>query len=302
MALYFALAVLASTLLTSGLLMMKSRAAALPVAAGARIPSAILAWIRDPMWSGGLLIQTAGYGLYIAALTGAPVSIVSVMMQGGIALFVLFAVVILGERAAPREWAGIGAIVAAMLLLGLSLTAGQAQGALDGRSLLEFSALLAALALLPMSAARLKRNGAAAAIFSGVAFGLGALYTKALSGDFLVRPGCEIALRLATDPYVYYAVIANITGIVMLQNAFHATRGIIAAPLSSALSNLVPIAGGIIAFGERLPAEPLPAAMRILSFALTIAAATLIAGTRDGAISPHPAQAPRTTAAHAAPE
>jgi len=291
MALYFILAVLASTLLTGGLLMMKTRADALPAATGARMLSAILAWIRDPMWLGGLLVQTAGYSLYIAALSGAPVSIVSVMMQGGIALFVVFAVVILGERAAPREWAGICAIIAGMLLLALSLAAGQAQGALDERALLALSAALVALSLMPMCAPRLKHNGAAAAIFSGVAFGLGALYTKALTVDFLARPAIALALRVATDPYVYYAVIANIAGIVMLQNSFHAARGIIAMPLSSALSNLVPIVGGIIAFGERLPPQPVPAVMRIASFALTIAAATLIAGSRDAAVSPRPPRA-----------
>ena len=51
-------------------------------------------------------------------------------------------------------------------------------------------------------------------------------------------------------------------------------------PLSGALSNIVPIAGGMIAFGERLPAGSIAAAMRVGAFALTIAAGALLAGSR----------------------
>ena len=54
MAFYLALSVAASALLALGLLMMKSRAAELPLAHGAQIPAAILAWCRDPIWIGGL--------------------------------------------------------------------------------------------------------------------------------------------------------------------------------------------------------------------------------------------------------
>jgi len=66
----------------------------------------------------------------------------------------------------------------------------------------------------------------------------------------------------------------------MLQNSFHSARGIIAMPLSGALSNIVPIAGGMIVFGERLPAGSMAAAMRVGAFALTIAAGALLAGSR----------------------
>jgi drug/metabolite transporter (DMT)-like permease len=277
----------ASTLLAGGLLMMKSRSEALPAATGRGTLRALVAWIRDPTWLGGLFIQALGYALYIAALSGAPVSIVAVMMQGGIALFVLFAVVILGERAAAREWLGIGAILAGMALLAVSLPAGEDVGALDPRALLALSVVLVAMSLVPMGAQRLKRNGAAAAIFSGIAFGLGGLFTKAMTDDFMAREGVAIALRIASNPYVYLACVANTVGIIMLQNSFHDARGIIAMPLSSALSNLVPIAGGMIAFGERLPAQHLAAALRIAAFALTIVAGGLLAGSRASSALAH---------------
>ena len=281
MILYLALAMVSSALLALGLLMMKARSDHLPVAAGANVVGAIVAWIRDPMWIGGLGVQTVGWALYVIAVSQAPVSMVAVMMQGGIALFVVGSVLILGERARLREWIGIGAIVFGMVMLTLSLPSGHAGGSLQPNTLLALTAVLILAGFAPMNVERLKDSGAAAAIFSGVAFGLGGLFTKAMTDTFLGDDAGPVALRIATNPYVYGVIVTNIAGIVMLQNSFHSARGIIAMPLSSALSNLVPIAGGMLAFGERLPADGAAAAMRVGAFALTIAAGVLLAGSRE---------------------
>jgi drug/metabolite transporter (DMT)-like permease len=255
----------------------------LPKAAGWGIFSAVLAWVRDPMWMGGIAVQTLGYATYVGALSGAPVSMVAVMMQGGIAMFVVFAIAFLGERAAPREWIGIGAIVAGMMLLGLSLSAGAPSGTISPIRLAETTVALVLISTIPMARGRLRDSGIMAAVVSGLAFGLGSLYTKAMTNDYLARPGVELVVRIAADPYVYGAVVANVSGVVLLQNAFHSARGIVALPISSALSNLVPIAGGIIAFGEFLPTDHFAAGLRIGAFGLTVAASALLAGTGDPA-------------------
>src|SRR5580692_11065538 len=91
----------ASVLFALGLLMMKSRAGALPIARGRNTLRAVTAWILDPIWIGGL------------------------------AVFVLLTVVFLGERARVWEWLGIATFVAAALMLAASLDAGTAPGALD---------------------------------------------------------------------------------------------------------------------------------------------------------------------------
>src|SRR5438105_4060868 len=154
--------------------MMKSRGEALPAAEGVRIPRAVLQWFSDPVWLGGLLCETLGYVLYFAALAYAPVSLVAVMMQGGIAAFVLVAIMFLHEGASRAEAAGIA-------------------------------------------------------------------------------------------------------GLVLLQNSFHWARGIIAMPLSSAVSNLVPIIGGIVAFGESLPSNRIAAVLRAAAFTLTVISGVLLA-------------------------
>ena len=146
MLIYLVLGFLASTLMALGLLIMKSRATSLPDARGTRVVSGVIAWLRDPRWTAGMCVQIAGWAMYVTAVSQAPISMVAVMMQGGIALFVIFSVVVLGERARPAEWAGIVAIVVGMILLSMSLSAGASQGAIDGRVVIAFSIALAMVA------------------------------------------------------------------------------------------------------------------------------------------------------------
>jgi len=272
------LGLLASLLLAVGLMMMKVRAQALPMARGRGTFSAVMAWIRDPVWIGGLAVQTAGYALYMVALAGAPVSMVEVAMQGGIALFVVLAVALLGERARIWEWLGIGTFLVAALMLAGSLEAGAVQSPVDIGALALTSVIAAAITLALLVVPALRHNGAATAIASGIALGFASLYTKPLADRLASAPDlAAVAAALLASPYTYLMIVSNVAGLVMLQNSFAMGRGIIAMPLSSAVSNVIPIAGGMAVFGERLPADPFAAAMRAGAFVLTIAASAALA-------------------------
>ncbi|MBV8773877.1 MAG: hypothetical protein JO166_16350 [Deltaproteobacteria bacterium] len=269
---------LASVMLAAGLAIMKSRAGALPAAQGTATVRAIVRWISDLPWLLGLLVETAGSLLYFAALAEAPVSLVAVMMQGGIAVFVAIAIVFLHERANAAEAAGIFGIILAMVLLALSLDNAPPRDQLDSLALGAVSVVTLIGTAILCSANRLRRNGAAPAIASGVAFGLSTLYTKALAEIFVTHSGSRIAIAMAASPWLYLMISSNIGGLVLLQNSFHWARGIIAMPLSSAVSNLVPIIGGIVAFDEKLPSDKGSALLRVAAFMLTILASLLVAG------------------------
>jgi hypothetical protein len=279
--LYLLLAILASSLMALGLIMMKSRSANLPVAAGSNVVGAVITWIRDPVWLGGIAVQSAGWVCYVIAVAGAPVSAVAVMMQGGIALFVITSVIVLHERATPREWIGIGTIAMAMVMLTLSLGGAAGEDTFNPTALIAFSVLLAVAALAPMAIARLNTSGVAIAILSGVAFGLGAMMTKSMTLEFAASAATSIVVRVVLNPYLYAMLAANMAGMILLQNSFHSARAIIAMPLSGAMSNIVPIVGGMLVFSERLPADPIAAAMRLAAFALTIVAGALLAGAGE---------------------
>jgi hypothetical protein len=169
-----------------------------------------------------------------------------------------------------------------MALMGLSLSAGTEQSPTANNAMAILSALLLAAGLVPYLASRLHRNGIAAAIFSGVMFGLASLYTKGMTDYYLLAGTPAVSSRILANPYVYAMILTNIAGLVALQNSFAAVRGIIAMPLSTALSNIVPIAGAGVVFGEHLPHAPWPAAMRIAAFGLTIAGSALLTNPIEG--------------------
>jgi drug/metabolite transporter (DMT)-like permease len=279
-----ALGLAASLLLAFGLMMMKVRAGKLPIARGRGTFGAVMAWIRDPVWIGGLAVQTTGFALYMLALVDTPVSMMAVAMQGGIALFVVLAVVFLGERARLSEWLGIGAVVGAATMLAGSLGAGAAETPLRTGSLAIASAAALAITLALLLAQRLRQRGAANAIASGIALGFASLYTKPLAERLAAAPDlAALAPILLASPYTYLMIVTNVAGLVMLQNSFAMGRGIIAMPISSAISNVIPIAGGITVFGETLPGEPFAAAMRAGAFVLTIVASAALAAGDLGA-------------------
>jgi hypothetical protein len=172
----------------------------------------------------------------------------------------------------------------AALMLGGSLGAGAVQSPVDIVALAITSVIAGGIALALLIAPALRRNGAAAAIASGIALGFASLYTKPLADRLAGSPDlAALAAGLLANPYTYLAIVTNVAGLVMLQNSFALGRGIIAMPLSSAISNVIPIAGGIAVFGERLPSEPFAAAMRAGAFALTIAASAALAAGDLGA-------------------
>lgn len=278
LALKLTLGLIASLMLAAGLTMMKARADALPIARWRGMLRAILAWLCDPVWLGGLSVQMAGYALYMVAQAGAPVSMMAVAMQGGVAFFVLLAVILLGERARIWEWIGIGVFVAAALMLAGSLGAGAAQSPPDVMRLLLSSLTGTAIASLLLLTPRLRQNGAAVAIASGIALGFASLYAKPLADRLAGAADLSaLARSLLVNPYCYLTIAANVAGLVMLQNSFAMARGIIAMPLSSAMSNVVPIIGGMAIFGEGLPHDSSAAAMRLGAFALTIVTSAALA-------------------------
>jgi hypothetical protein len=173
--------------------------------------------------------------------------------------------------------------VAALMLAG-SLEAGALQSPVKVGALAIFSAAAVATTLALLVPQGLRQSGAATAIASGIALGFASLYSKPLADRLTGAPDLTaFAAIVLASPYTYLAIVTNVAGLVMLQNSFAMGRGIIAMPLSSAISNVIPIAGGIVAFGERLPDDPFAAAMRAGAFVLTIVASAALAAADLGA-------------------
>lgn len=258
------LAILASASLTVGLYLMKRAADRLPSLQGGWHVPAWLAFIRDAEWMLGLLLQIAGYAVYLWTLRAAPLSIVHTALNGGIVLFVILAVIGLGERPRPIEWVGVCVIAAALILLSLSLSEDPtATGA--ATRVLPFSLAMVGCSVLALAVDQSRQRPIGLAIASGLLLGLASVYAK------------ELAVQVSVTA-AGLTLVANMVGFAFMQGALQAGRGVVVMPLFSVLSNLVPIAAGLLLFGERLPDHGANAVLRPSAFVLAIVGAACLAG------------------------
>lgn len=277
------LAALSSALLSTGLYLMKREAPRMPALGGGLHLRAWLAFLRNPSWLAGVALQTGGYAVYLAVLRFAPLSLVHTALTGGLVLFLLLAVFVLGEHAGRREWGGGALIAVGLVLLGLSLDNDNSTS-LQMRGIWSFVAfhLAAAAAALLLDARPGRPVGYAVA--SGVVLGLAGVFAKVLA----IAPSLPDALLGSA---LWLTLATNIAGFGLMQSALQNGRGVVVVPIFSVLSDLVPIAAGLVVFAEPLPAEPVDLVCRLLAFVFALAGAALLATATE----PHAASAAPAT-------
>src|ERR687885_1503081 len=82
-----------------------------------------LALFRSRAYTIGIIVATASWGLHVAALALAPISLVQTIIAGGLALLTVLADRIFGYSVSRREWIGV-----ALTAAGLAFLAGTMSG------------------------------------------------------------------------------------------------------------------------------------------------------------------------------
>jgi hypothetical protein len=215
-------------------------------------------------WLFGFIVGLGGWALYIAALTVAPLSLVQAVSAGGIGVLALLVHFRGGDHLSRAEWLGIGSAVLGLVLLGASLVGrppagNEASPSALGPWLLG-SAAVAALAAGP--GGLVLSVGAGLGISAGVLYAAGDVATKAATGGLLVL--------------VPVILVAHGLAFACLQLGFQRGRVMATVGLSTLFTNALPIAAGVVLFGERLPGGAL-GALRLAAFALVTGSAAILA-------------------------
>lgn len=267
----------ATTLIQTGYFLWKLSADRQP-RAGAGGPLAIVrALLTDWRWLLGFAALSAGWLLFVQATSLGEISVVQPLMSAGDVLLIALAVVFLHERLGRIEWLGVGLTVIGAVLL--------ASGA-DDRPTAAFDApLLCALvsgavatgAALVYGGRRMPRPETFLALAVGLAFGIGAVLTEAMTAA-KSRSG-ESVLSVATlfDPLLLGVILANTAGLVLLQMAFRRGRAAVVVPLQLASANALTVAAGMAVFGET------PTVPRIGAIALIVVGTGLLHLRNEGA-------------------
>ena len=230
---------------------------------------------RSKWWSVGWAVAAVAFGLHVAALTLAPISIGQAVLAGGLVFLAILAERFFGLKLGRRQWIGI-AVVATSLSL-LTLTGGGEQAAQSGYSplgLILFEGIAVCVGLLLVVSHLIDRIGLQPGVLLGIAAGLGFgisdVAIKALSGDL----NGELVGLLS--PWSAIIVTAAIFSFYASARSLQIGDGIAVIAVTSVAANLSTIVAGLAVFGDRLGSEPLVVGVRLAAFALIVVGAALI--------------------------
>ena len=248
----------------------------------------VRALVTSRQWMLGYATGLVGWGVYIAALSLAPLSLVQAVAAGGVGVLAFLAHR-LGTPLEGRERLGAWIAVAGLVLLGVSLTARVQPAPAAGTSTLLIVIVVGAgvAGLLAGLLARSTRAAAALGCAAGLFFGVGDLATKgAVSGNGLL--------------FVPLLGACTALGFVTLQLAFQRGRVLETAGLSVLVNNMIPIVGGLLLFHEALPGGAAGVA-RLASFVAVVVGAVLLARAPEAPIEGDGQPQPRILDGSSAP-
>jgi len=224
---------------------------------------------RSPLYALGIAIALGSWGLHVAALALAPISLVQSVIAGGLVLLTVLADRRFGIQVTRREWLGVLLTAAGLAFLAATLggDGASAHSRYDPSTLAWFLAVVGVGGLL--LSVRPQRP-ALLAVSAGLLWASSDTSIKALSSH-LGRLGFGVALH----PLALVILVASLVGLLISARSLQLGDAVPMIALTSAAANLTTIAAGPIVFGEPLPKDRAELVLRLLAFALVIVAAAL---------------------------
>jgi hypothetical protein len=261
--------------------------------------------LRHPLRSVRLLLGSRWFALgmglavcagvlHIVALALAPMSIVQVVLAGGVVLLAGAAERLLGCTVPRRQRIGLGAASAGLALLVVSVPRlNGAHRAFGAATLMGFEVVVAVagcvLALGPRLQALLAHRGVVLGAAGGVFFGLSDVAVKAITG--LVDGGSPIAAA----PWLATALAGGIAAQALAVRGLQEGDAVPVIALTGVTANVTNILGGILVFGDPLAHGRLAWAAQSVAFALVIVGSALVPA--GGTASPRRVSTSRLTSA-----
>jgi multidrug transporter EmrE-like cation transporter len=232
-----------------------------------------LALFRSPWYALGLAVAMASWGLHVAALALAPISLVQSIIAGGLVLVTILADRLFGLHVSRREWIGVALMAAGLAFLAATLegTADSAHADWDGLPLAVYAGGATALGTALVLVSRGRRSeGLYLAASAGALWGASDIAIKALSGRL-----DDLGAGVLLHPLALVILVLSLYGLLVSGRSLQLGDAVPVIAVTSAVANMLTIASGPIVFGEPLPHDTLGLVARLAAFALVIAATAL---------------------------
>jgi drug/metabolite transporter (DMT)-like permease len=229
----------------------------------------------SPWFALGMFVATAAWGLHVAALALAPMSVVQAVLAGGVVLLAIMAERLFGFEVGRRQWMGLGLTACGLVLLGVTLPA--THGAHSSYSLAAMVAFetglfgIGGLLILgPRVGAPEHHHGVMLGAASGVLFGVSDVSIKALTG--LV--GMHGALGLVS-PWFLVAVMASVVAFYSSARGLQDGEAVPVIAITGTAANISCITGGILVFGDPIAGDALGIVIQALAFVMVVVASAM---------------------------
>jgi drug/metabolite transporter (DMT)-like permease len=225
----------------------------------------------------GMIIATASWGLHVAALSLAPMSVVQVSLAAGVVFVAVMAERMFGFSVGRRQWFGLCLTAGGLVLLGITLPAMHgAHSHFSDAAMISFEAGLFGLGGLLLMGPRMggptEHHGVMLGASAGVLFGVSDTSIKALTGI----TGAHGLLGLTLSPWLAVAVLASIVAFYASARGLQDGEAVPVIAVTGTAANIAGIAGGILVFGDPVAASPAGVVLQALAFVLVIVAAALM--------------------------
>jgi drug/metabolite transporter (DMT)-like permease len=225
----------------------------------------------------GMAIATGSWGLHVAALAMAPMSVVQMALAGGVVFIAVMAERMFGFTVGRRQWWGLSLTAAGLVLLALTLPATHgAHAHFSDVAMISFEAGLfgvgALLIMGPRMGGPVEHHGMMLGAASGVLFGVSDTSIKALTGIV----GVHGAVGVLLSPWLLVAVLASVVAFYASARGLQEGDPIPVIAVTGTAANIAGIAGGILVFGDPMPGNAIGVVLQSLAFVMVIVASALM--------------------------
>lgn len=229
----------------------------------------------------GMIIATASWGLHVAALALAPMSVIQVSLAAGVVFIAVMADRWFGFKVGRRQWIGLTLTAAGLVMLGLTLPALHgAHSQFSQAAMISFEAAMfgvgGLLIMGPRMGGPVEHHGVMLAAAAGILFGVSDTSIKALTGITAAHG----FLGLLLSPWLLVAVAASIIAFYASARALQDGEAVPVIAVTGTAANIAGIAGGILVFGDPMPASPAGIAIQAVAFVLVVVASALMPSPR----------------------